>query len=100
MTKSKLGTRYTCFECGTRFYDLNRPDPICPNCGADQRQAPAKDIEATLAAGRRSRKKGRGAPAEPLPSPSSDELDDDIDDEDLFDDDGDDDDDLDDEDDD
>ncbi len=48
--KSKLGTRYSCFECGLKFYDLNRPDPLCPKCGADQRTNPNPDPrEAVLA---------------------------------------------------
>ena len=38
--KARLGNRFTCFSCGTRFYDLNKPDPICPKCGADQRETP------------------------------------------------------------
>lgn len=41
--KSKLGKRYTCFECSLKFYDLNRPEPICPKCGADQRNDPNPD---------------------------------------------------------
>jgi uncharacterized protein (TIGR02300 family) len=36
-----LGTKYTCFKCGTKFYDLKRPVPTCPKCGADQREAPS-----------------------------------------------------------
>ena len=35
-----LGTKYTCFKCGTKFYDLKRPVPVCPKCGTDQREAP------------------------------------------------------------
>ena len=35
-----LGTKYTCFKCGTKFYDLKKPVPACPKCGADQREAP------------------------------------------------------------
>lgn len=46
--KAKLGSRYTCFQCGTKFYDLNRPDPLCPECSADQRNAPVRDIKALL----------------------------------------------------
>ena len=47
--KSALGNRYTCFECDKKFYDLNK-DPICPGCGADQRENPNPDArEAFLA---------------------------------------------------
>lgn len=32
---SKYGKKFTCWSCGTRFYDLNKPEPKCPKCGAD-----------------------------------------------------------------
>jgi uncharacterized protein (TIGR02300 family) len=35
-----LGTKYACYSCGTKFYDLHRPGPVCPKCGADQRESP------------------------------------------------------------
>ena len=38
---SHLGTKYACFSCGAKFYDLNRPAPVCPKCGVDQREMPA-----------------------------------------------------------
>ncbi len=41
MATKDLGTKYVCFKCGTRFYDLKKPEPLCPKCGADQRQSPA-----------------------------------------------------------
>lgn len=31
-----LGNRFKCFKCGTKFYDLNKPHPVCPSCGEDQ----------------------------------------------------------------
>jgi uncharacterized protein (TIGR02300 family) len=43
MDKSKLGTRYTCFDCKKKFYDLNRPVAICPGCGTDQKADPTPD---------------------------------------------------------
>ena len=48
LDKSKLGNRFTCYECGTKFYDLNRPAALCPDCGADQTGAPVQDIRAIL----------------------------------------------------
>ncbi len=42
-SKALLGKRYTCFKCACKFYDLNRPDPLCPKCGADQREDPTPD---------------------------------------------------------
>jgi uncharacterized protein (TIGR02300 family) len=45
-----LGTKYVCFKCGTKFYDLKKPVPACPKCGADQRDAPvAKPVSARAA---------------------------------------------------
>ena len=34
-----LGKKYTCYSCHTKFYDLGKPIPLCPKCGADQREA-------------------------------------------------------------
>ncbi|MEW5743101.1 MAG: TIGR02300 family protein [Myxococcota bacterium] len=41
MPAKDLGTKHVCFKCSTKFYDLKKPDPICPKCGADQREATA-----------------------------------------------------------
>lgn len=38
--KERLGTKWTCYSCGVRFYDLKKPEPICPKCEADQRESP------------------------------------------------------------
>lgn len=75
--KTKLGSRYTCFQCGTKFYDLNREPALCPECSADQAEAPARDIRSLLS--------GRGRP---LPSsissvPTSIDVDKDDDDDDF-----------------
>jgi hypothetical protein len=35
----ELGKKYTCYSCHTKFYDLGKPTPLCPKCGADQRDA-------------------------------------------------------------
>ena len=55
--KVKLGQRWVCYECAARFYDLNRPEPLCPKCKADQRQSPAFEKPK-----RRRRKKADPAP--------------------------------------
>jgi uncharacterized protein (TIGR02300 family) len=59
LDKTKLGTRFTCFSCGTRFYDLNRPVATCPECGADQAEAPQTDVKAMVS---RSKKKAAKQP--------------------------------------
>ena len=33
----ELGRKYTCYSCHTKFYDLGKPEPLCPGCGANQR---------------------------------------------------------------
>lgn len=35
-----LGTKHTCWKCETKFYDLRKAVPLCPKCGADQRESP------------------------------------------------------------
>ena len=37
---SKYGNKFTCWSCGTKFYDLNKPNRVCPKCGADPGQDP------------------------------------------------------------
>jgi predicted nucleic acid-binding Zn-ribbon protein len=37
-----LGRKYTCYSCHTKFYDLGKLLPLCPKCGADQRDAEEK----------------------------------------------------------
>lgn len=44
---SKLGTKWLCYNCASRFYDLHKPEPLCPKCGADQRQRPKVSLTAT-----------------------------------------------------
>ena len=41
MPAKDLGTKHTCFKCSTKFYDFKKPVPVCPKCGADQRESPA-----------------------------------------------------------
>ena len=48
-----LGKKYTCYSCHTKFYDLGKPVPLCPKCGADQRDADDKPV-VTTTRGRRS----------------------------------------------
>ena len=41
MPAKDLGSKHTCFKCSTKFYDMKKPVPVCPKCGADQRESPA-----------------------------------------------------------
>jgi len=42
MPAKDLGTKHNCFKCGAKFYDLKKPQAICPKCGANQRDAPVQ----------------------------------------------------------
>ena len=57
--KAKLGTKWVCYSCQAKFYDMNKPDPNCPKCGADQRMSPAFEKP------KRSRGKKPAAPPAP-----------------------------------
>ncbi len=42
MPANDLGCKYTCYKCEAKFYDLKRPEPICPKCHANQRDPAAQ----------------------------------------------------------
>ena len=52
----ELGTKYECFNCGLKFYDLGKPEAICPKCGANQKDAGARDQAVEQVSARRRRK--------------------------------------------
>jgi len=58
----KFGLKFECFQCQAKFYDLNKPDPLCPKCGADQRDRPRVVIGRPLVKPR----KRRATPMVPL----------------------------------
>ncbi|GMU65303.1 MAG: hypothetical protein AMXMBFR36_15770 [Acidobacteriota bacterium] len=41
---SDLGNKYECFSCGAKFYDMGRSEPICPKCGANQKDARKQEL--------------------------------------------------------
>lgn len=41
MGAKDIGNKFICFKCSTKFYDMKKPDPVCPKCGSDQRESPA-----------------------------------------------------------
>ncbi len=73
LDKTRLGARYACFKCGTKFYDLGRPVPACPECGADQREAPSRDIRSLLG-GRGPVRKREDEEAEETPGEDEEDL--------------------------
>lgn len=80
-----LGSKFTCYNCGTRFYDLHKPEPVCPKCDTDQREGSAR---ASPAAERRRPRLVEAAAPEPeeaekdLPAEEIEEAEPDIEDED------------------
>lgn len=74
MPAKDFGTKFICFKCSTKFYDMKKPEPICPKCGADQREATTTKSE-----GRKSRLSAAPKiiepvePAEPEAAASDDE---------------------------
>lgn len=44
---ANLGKKYSCYSCHTKFYDLGKPEPICPKCGADQRESQDAPVTTT-----------------------------------------------------
>ncbi len=62
--KVKLGQRWVCYACGGRFYDLNRSEPVCPRCKADQCESPVR----AKPKGTRGKK---AAPKPPDPAPEA-----------------------------
>jgi hypothetical protein len=63
--RSKLGEKWTCFNCNVAFYDLGRKAKICPKCGANQAEKPKPgSTPAPKVAARRARRAAR--PMAPL----------------------------------
>ena len=40
--KKDYGTKFECYNCGAKFYDLGKPQAICPLCDADQAKRPKR----------------------------------------------------------
>ena len=56
MPELKLGTKHECYSCGTKFYDLGKPEALCPKCGANQKDVSTSETPAASQASRRRRK--------------------------------------------
>jgi hypothetical protein len=55
MPEIKLGNKFDCYSCGTKFYDLGKSEPICPKCGANQKDA-SQNESASASPSKRKRK--------------------------------------------
>ena len=56
MPELKLGSKFECYNCGTKFYDLGKSEALCPKCGANQKDAVQSESAAVSQASRRKRK--------------------------------------------
>ena len=56
----KLGYKWDCFNCEAKFYDLNKEDPVCPKCDADQRDKPKVEV------GTKAKKKAKKVKVRPM----------------------------------
>ncbi len=56
MPELKLGAKFECYNCGTKFYDLGKSEPLCPKCGANQKDAVTSESPASSQSSRRRRK--------------------------------------------
>lgn len=65
MSEIKLGNKYDCYNCGTKFYDLGRGAALCPKCGADQKDAADKNNPLVAQSVRRRRRAELTSDAEP-----------------------------------
>ena len=70
----ELGRKYTCYSCHTKFYDLGKPVPLCPKCGADQRDADETPVY-TAPRGRRAPEPAEVEDEELTPAPAADAAD-------------------------
>jgi predicted nucleic acid-binding Zn-ribbon protein len=52
----ELGTKYDCYNCGTKFYDLGKPEPLCPKCAANQNDVDRGDAAGSSSTARKRRK--------------------------------------------
>lgn len=56
MPELSLGIKHECFSCGTRFYDLGKPEALCPKCGANQKDSNRAEATGSSPAARKRRK--------------------------------------------
>jgi predicted nucleic acid-binding Zn-ribbon protein len=78
MPAKDLGNKHVCFKCGTKFYDMRKPEAVCPKCGADQKDSPANRPAPEPRRGRLAAvpRPVEPAPPEPEPEAAEDETED------------------------
>ena len=80
MVKPEWGTKRTCPNCGTRFYDLNKEDPVtCIECGEEWTPEPVLKSKQPILAEEEAKKKKDAEADSDLGGDDDDDLDIDID---------------------
>jgi len=57
-----LGKKHACFNCASKYYDLDKLAAICPKCGADPRDDPSGDQEQDFITHKRTGKRTSSKP--------------------------------------
>lgn len=52
----ELGSKHDCPNCGIKFYDLGKPEPLCPKCGSNVKLLAPNEPATTSQAARKRRK--------------------------------------------
>ena len=67
MPPEELGRKHTCSNCSAKYYDLNKPDPVCPKCEVslkDSNKASKAEKKSRARSGSRKAKKAKKGKAE------------------------------------
>ncbi len=56
-----LGKKHECPSCGAKFYDLGRPEVVCPKCGANPSADEEEEAKAPAKPARRSKASSKAA---------------------------------------
>jgi hypothetical protein len=46
----ELGAKHECHHCGAKFYDLGKPEPLCPRCGTNAKTAASAAVRPVIEA--------------------------------------------------
>ena len=73
---SGLGNKHECKGCGTKFYDLEKTEIVCPSCGADQKDLSDSDEKPKAAKKSKDAKKKKKKKAKAAAKPDAKESED------------------------
>ena len=59
----EMGEKHECPNCGTKFYDLGKPEPICPRCDLNLNEAEGVEAGPKKKTARKKKKKKKKSAA-------------------------------------